>query len=60
MKFFKGRKKEEKPLLLTGYVEKTEKIDKNKKARKKLEERAELLYGEKKQETTRRCGVGVV
>ena len=50
MKFFKGRKKEEKPLLLTGYVEKTEKIDKKKKARKKLEERAELLYGEKTQE----------
>ncbi len=36
MKFFKGRKKEEKPLLLTGYVEKTEKIDKNKKAQKKI------------------------
>ncbi len=50
MKFFKGRKKEEKPLLLTGYVEKTEEIDKKKKARKKLEERAELLYGEKTQE----------
>ena len=50
MKFFKGRKKEEKPLLLTGYVEKTEKIDKKKKAQKKLEERAELLYGEKTQE----------
>ena len=50
MKFFKGRKKEEKPLLLTGYVEKTEKIDKKKNAQKKLEERAELLYGEKTQE----------
>lgn len=50
MKFFKERKKEEKPLLLTGYVEKTEKIDKQKKAQKKLEERAEMLYGEKTQE----------
>lgn len=50
MKFFKGRKKEEKPLLLTGYVEKTEKIDKKKNAQKKLEERANLLYGEKTQE----------
>ena len=56
MNFFKKNKKEEKPLLLVGYVEKTAKADKPVKKNKKkkddtsLEDRAELLYGEKTEE----------
>lgn len=54
MKIFKRRKKDEKPLLLTGYVEKTERIDEREYAPSKNEERAELLYGHKTESTKKK------